>query len=206
MGKGGNKMNHLNGDIMCAVDVETTGLDIQKHHLFEVAILPLNSKLEPDKDILPFEVIIKPPEISDDILTLTHKTKKQIFETGVDAFDAEFLFEKWFARLRLAPDKKIIPLAHNWPFDRDFLRKWLGQESFAYYFGHRHRDTMTLALALNDWADQHCEQIYYPKVSLAYLAGQLNVVHDIRHEALADCVVTAEVYRLLIKQSFGVAT
>ena len=25
-------MNHLNGDIMCAVDVETTGLDIQKHH------------------------------------------------------------------------------------------------------------------------------------------------------------------------------
>ena len=46
-------MIHLNGNILCAVDVETTGLEVGFHEIWQIAVLPLDSNIKPNKDILP---------------------------------------------------------------------------------------------------------------------------------------------------------
>lgn len=45
---------HLNGHIMAAVDVETTGLRPRYHDVIQVAVVPLNSDFKPLEGALPF--------------------------------------------------------------------------------------------------------------------------------------------------------
>jgi DNA polymerase III epsilon subunit-like protein len=93
--------------------------------------------------------------------------------------------------------KKILPLAHNWPFEAAFMRKWLGTRTFEdFCFGYR--DTMALANALNDIADFANDPWPFPKVSLTYLCSQLKVENTNPHDALGDAVATAECYRRLV--------
>ena len=72
---------------------------------------------------------------------------------------------------------------------------WLGLEMFDKLIDSRYRDTMTASLYLNDRASVHAERIPFPKNNLGYLASQLKIEHNLAHDALADTVVTAEVYR-----------
>jgi DNA polymerase III epsilon subunit-like protein len=60
-------MVHLNGNLLCAVDVETTGIIPGFHDLIQVAALPLNADLEPLKTVPPFYMNLKPeyPERAD---------------------------------------------------------------------------------------------------------------------------------------------
>ena len=42
---------HLNGDLLCAVDCETTGLNCKEHDIIQVCVLPLDSQIQPLKEI-----------------------------------------------------------------------------------------------------------------------------------------------------------
>ena len=53
----------------------------------------------------------------------------KLFDTGLDPYKAADLFDEWFQKLGLPFGKKILPLAHNWPFEQAFLSRWLGQMS-----------------------------------------------------------------------------
>jgi DNA polymerase III epsilon subunit-like protein len=194
-------MIHLNGNLLCAVDTETTGTVPGKHDLIQVCILPLDSELKPLKDINPFYILLKPkrPENADPDAMRVHKIPmSDLVNQGIDPYEAEILFEEWFNKLGLPHNKKISPLAQNWPFDRGFILDWLGVPAFEQFFDRYYRDTMVAALFCNDLADFKVEQTPYPKVNLKYLASQLKVEHDRAHDALGDCVVTAEVYRRML--------
>lgn len=195
------QMNHLNGNIICAVDCETTGLDFEKHEIVEIAFLPLDYELRIRKDVPFFDIKIRPENIEDidwQAFKVSNTDFYKLQESGMDKWEAADLFVEWCEKLKLPENKRIMPLAQNWNFDSIFIKKWLGPKTFEFYIDGRYRDTMTTALYLNDRAYHKGEQIPFPKVNLSYLASQLKISHDRAHTALGDCMVTAEIYKEIL--------
>jgi DNA polymerase III epsilon subunit-like protein len=194
---------HHNGNILCAIDTETTGLKPGYHEIWQVAVVPLKSDLTVNTSILPFytEIVPNHPErIEPDarkVCKLDDARLERLIREGIDCWRAADLLDEWFQRLNLGFRKQIIPLAHNWPHDAAFLLDWLGHASFnAFFFGHR--DTLAVANMLNDIADMNNEPWPFPKVGLKYLCSQMKVENTNPHDALGDAVATAECYRRLV--------
>lgn len=197
-----SSMKHLNGNLLCAIDVETTGFDAQKHDIIQLCILPLDHQIKPLETIMPFFVEMTPkrPENVDLEASKVHRLKMcEIIKRGMDPDKAYDLFEEWFAALNLPIGKNITPLAHNWVFDREFVREWTGGPlNFQNYFDFRYRDSMVAASFMNDRADARCAKYPYPKVSLEYLCSIHQIKNPKAHDALADCITTAEIYRRML--------
>lgn len=194
-------MRHLNGNLLCAVDVETTGFRPGFHDLWQIAIVPLDSEIRVAKNIMPFymDMAIKRPEnINKKAIGLTKIDFAKRQQRAVDPWTVADMFDDWFQRLNLPMYKKIVPLASNWPFDRSFIIEWLGEETFEQLFHPHYRDTMVAALHHNDIASFRANEIEYPQVGLKSLCSRLKAINEKPHDALQDCIATAEVYRRLI--------
>lgn len=197
-----SSMIHLNGNLLCAVDVETTGVDPLKHDIWQVAILPLDTNIKPLKGVMPFYMDMKlknPDNVDYKALSIGKANLADLQLRAIDPWKAVDLFIEWFERLKLPERKKIAPLASNWLFDRDFLIEWIGRSSFDHYFHFHYRDTQASALYMNDRADQHIDRVPHPKVGLSYLSSLYKVKNLKAHDALQDCITTAEVYRLMLR-------
>lgn len=197
-------MIHTNNNLLCAVDVETTGLNFEEHEITEVAILPLNHLLEPNRKYKPFNVIMKPQRLETIQPSALKKSGFKLADlllTGHDPWRTADALEEWFHRLALPPRHNIMVLAHNWPFDREFLKAWLGPTTFEYIFHPHFRDTMSIGCYLNDRAYDRSDKFFpHPKLSLTALCSQLQIVNKCPHRALYDCVATAEVYKKFVQK------
>lgn len=196
-------MYTLNGNILCSIDTETTGLDPKKHDIHEICIIPLNSRLEPMDSILPFSMnlrIERVENIDPEVFKLGGLDLAKNQSSAFDPYKAADMFEEWFNLLKLPFKKKICPLGQNWPFDARFIQEWLGgPENFNYYFDYHYRDTCVAAQYLNDRAVLHNEPVPFPKVNLQYLCSQLSVENLRPHTAFGDALATAECYRKMIQ-------
>ncbi len=197
-------MGHLNGDVLCSIDFETTGFIAGYHDPIEVAIVPLGADLDPMKDVLPFHTLMKiqRPQNVDPAAMRVNKIKPEDLEMhGLMPSRAAALFEAWFSRLKLAPGKKIAPLGKNWPFDRDFMREWLGPTTLQTLFYHRYRDVGPVVHFFNDRADFQCEPIPFPQTALEDIASRMQMSFVNRaHSALDDALMTARIYKQLMFQ------
>ncbi len=195
-------LQNLNDNILCAVDVETTGFKPGFHDMIQIAVIPLNRDLEPDKKTQPFitDLIPRRPENADSEAMRINRMKFcQIMVNGLDPDRAPDLFDEWFDRLKLYHGKKIMALACNWPFDKSFIQEWLGHIGFDRCFSPIFRDVQAVATAQNDRAGWLGQDFPYPKVKLSYLCSQLGVEHGTAHDAVDDAVATARVYKRLIQ-------
>lgn len=198
-------MEHWNAHQMCVIDVETNGTKPFWHEIIQIAVIALDANIKPRKDILPFEMFFAPenPERTDpDALKVTGHKLPTLLREGWNIDKGADLFGEWIKRLDLGQTpqghpKRIIPLAHNWSFDRPFIQDWLGYSLYNELFDSRARDTMTISLFLNDHASFHAERVPYSKNTLNWLCSKLNVEHARAHDALQDCLATAECYRRL---------
>ncbi len=194
-------LRHLNGNCLCAIDVETTGLTPGHHEIYQVALLPLDPDLKPMK-IIPFYQdlqILYPDRIDKKAVKMNRTVFAQKQQRAMDPFTAADLLDTWMERLELPIYKRICPLAQNWPFDRSFLIEWLGKKSFEHLFSPWYRDTMVVSQFHSDLMDLHGEHIVFPEHNLAYLGQKLSIKNQKPHDALQDCVTTAEVYRRLLR-------
>jgi len=193
---------HLNGNLFCAVDTETTGLDPEQNSIIEICILPLNADYSINKTVLPFNTQMQPipgKRIDRDAMLINKIDLAHVMLNCLDAYKVADLLVEWFEKLRLPLNKRIVPIAQNWPFDRGFLHNWLGMQTYEMLFDRHFRDTMALALSMNDIADNRNERIPFPKVSLGVLAKRFGIENPDPHRALGDCVTTAAVYKQLLK-------
>ena len=200
-------MVHLNHNIMCAVDVETTGLEEGYHELIQLACIPLDNNLHTREDLPIFDIYVKPnhvDRITPDTMKFNRDLITRCIEQGIERFAAIELFEHWFQSLNLPDKKSIVPLGHCYPFDRGFIRNWMGHQAYdTYFFGHS-RDTLSVASFLNDRADFHGNGCPFPKLGLSQIASrvQVEVIRDRTHDAVYDAYITAQVYRKLLKEFF----
>lgn len=207
-------MVHWNGNQLCAIDVETTGLDPFVHEIVQICILPLDSNVVPRKDVIPFYIEIRPefPERRDpEAMTVTKLDMNKIMERGHDREKAKDLLVEWSNKLGLPLTRggnykcKIMPLWHNGKFDYCFILGWLGVELYGELFHGLDRDTMHTTLYQNDKAAAHAEDVPFKKNKLSWVANALDIEDDPTHDALQDCLATAAVYRKLINQGLGLS-
>lgn len=195
----------LNGNLLCAVDVETTGVMFGYHEIIQVAVLPLNHLLKPSEDYKPFYMNIAPsyPERASEGANAKHGLDVNDFAACcVSQARAADLLDEWFMSLELPLGKKVIPLAHNYAFERGFLTHWLGLPTFEAIFHVHPRDTMLLAASLNDINIWHRKNSLYDSIGLANMCKYFGIELVNAHDALADCVATAALYREII-MGFG---
>lgn len=192
---------HWNSHLMAVIDIETSGKDPANHDILQICILPLKPDLTPDTRLSPFYMNMAPHHLKSKIEPDAMRTNGLDWEdlvlTALDSWKVADLLEEWWQGLKLPFRKSIIPLAHNWPFEYKFLHEWLGPTTMENYF-FQFRDSMALANALNDIADFNNEPYPYPKTSLSYLCSQLKVENPKAHDALGDCIATAECYRKMV--------
>jgi DNA polymerase III epsilon subunit-like protein len=210
--KSNSNIAHLNGNVMCSIDTETTGLDCTFHELIQIAVLPLTDSFEVDDRIDPFVCLMKPdyPDRWDpkaaSVNGLFEKANKHGLDRGI-AFD---LFKGWFREVLKIPEtmsppytKQIAPLAQNWTFDYGFINAWMGEDldgrPFLDDFITRRepRDTKIVCAYLNDLAYMNNERCPFPRYSLGALCDRLCIPHPNKHDALGDAEATAKVYQRL---------
>lgn len=196
-----NGLVHLNGNLMAAVDFETTGRRPGYHEIIQIAVVPLNSDLRPAKDITPFYTTVKP-------LFPERQEKQSGWVHGLDMNDlllhapeperVQDLWMEWFARLELPFRKVIVPLAHNSPFESSFMKAFLGVDRTDEIFHSHYRDSMIYAIGLNDKSAFAGEPLPFNSVGLKSMCKTLGIINARPHDAYADAVAEAEVYRALL--------
>ena len=200
-------LKNLQGNLLCAIDTETTGLDPRRHDIIQIAILPLNDQIQPDKRFMPFNIHIKPsrPEnIEAKAMQVNKINLAHLMLHGMDSFQAADLLDEWFEKLRLPLGRKIVPLGQNYAFDREFMREWLGHLNYDHLFHYHYKDTMIAAQYINDRAEIHGNYPPFSKGSLGRIAGVLEIEYQNAHDALADCVIVSECYRRMMRMYLGV--
>lgn len=206
-------MQYWNGNQVCAIDCETTGLDPQWHEICQIAIVPLmhDFSMRKSEGIYPLVLKLKPnhPETVDPkAMTVNKQDLHDLLENGIDQEVAKVILREWTDKLGLpfTPSgvrKRIIPLGHNYDFDKSFIQAWLGQAEYDELFDYEIRDTKRVVAYINDRASMRGEDIPFPHTKLTRVAFRLGVDATNAHDALQDCLITANVYRRLMDWTMG---
>jgi DNA polymerase III epsilon subunit-like protein len=200
-----NSLLNLNGNMLAAVDVETTGRLAGYHEIIQIAVQPLTSDIKPVPNINPFYMSIAPqyPKRVEGEATMVHGLNIDDLVTNCpDQWKAADLFDEWVQRLNLPFRKQLVPLAHNWAFERGFLTHWLGLETFNQLWHFHPRDTMLFALSINDACAYHGKDIPFNYVGLGAMCEKFGVTIEKAHDALCDARAEAELYRRMLS-AFG---
>lgn len=182
------------------MDIETTGEIPDYHEIIQVAIVPLDDNLDP-MDISPFNMYIRPefPGRAVPAAMKSHGISMEELEVHPNKVQVADCLHEWFRALKMPFDKRFIALTQNGNFDVPHMKAWLGEHQYHDYFCFNGRDTMQYALGLNDAAAWKCQPIPFNGVGLKPLAEKLGVALDNHHDALADCLATAKVYREMLR-------
>lgn len=186
--------------MLAAVDIETTGSVPSYHEIVQVAIVPLDDNLDP-MDVSPFNMMIKPdhPERAQKEAMVVHGISLSQLEVHPDKDQVATCLWEWFRSLKMPFDKRFISLTQNGLFDIPFMKAWLGEEQYHQYFCFNGRDTMQLALGLNDQAAWKNQPIPFNGVGMKPLAKKFGIEVIGHHDALADCLTTAKLYREILR-------
>lgn len=190
----------FNHNVLAALDLETTGEQPDYHEIIQVAIVPLDDNLDP-LPVSPFNMYVKPefPERAVPDAMKSHGITIAELEVHPDKVQVSNCLHEWFRALKLPFDKRLIALTQNGQFDVPHMKAWLGDIQYHDYFCFIGRDTMQYALGLNDAAAWKCQPLPFNGVGLKSLCKKLGVQMDNHHDALADCLATAKVYRELLR-------
>lgn len=191
---------HLNNNVLCTVTIQTSGEDYTEHDIIQLCICPMDHRLyvDPDPRMRPFIINLRPRRFCFDSEYIKENKYNEIIQHGVDPFDAIDALVKWFEYIRLRQNKKIMPLAFNWPFVSSFLKDWL-MADFDYIFDHQYRDLLSFATLLNDRNIYNLMQsVPYPKTRLSYLASQCKIDYNKNYDIMRQAIAIMKVYKHML--------
>lgn len=191
----------MNGHILTAVDVETTGVLAGYHEIIQIAAVPLNQHFEPHPKLRPFYINICPDHFDriEKGAVQKHGIDPESLRECPSQDQSVELFAEWFRSLNLPFGKRLVPLAHNWGFERGFLTYWLGLDGIYDFWQSHPRDTMAMAATINDLYVWHGRKHPFSLLSLTALCKKFDIELDNAHDALADCLATAKLYAAFMR-------
>lgn len=184
-------MTHWNGNVLCALDIKTTGPNPDEDTLMHLAVLPLDSESNICKDYRPFYLFLEPEE------------------GGLDPIKGADAFLHWVEKLELPSTKygrkkKILILGHDLSHKLVFIMNWLGARQYEEIFHTEVRDILSLTRFFNDKAIMHFKKAPYPKDTISGISYQLSIESSELFDVLANCRVISRVYNSLIDEGiFG---
>ena len=208
-------------NVICAVDIETTGLDPSQDEILQLAIVPLDLRNSHQNSAdfancelrSPLNIRIKalnPERMSAEAQKITGLDPYE----GLNALDAKKAVNDW---LRENNIEKVIPVGHNYTkFDGPFLRN---SQAVIYdeVFSHHELDTLIIARFANKLCEIRKGEKRFLSLKLMDLAAGLGILsrpgRDSQtdacskpHDALSDATIAGEIFFKLfemfeIKQS-----
>ncbi len=193
-------MMHCNGHQLCSLWIDVTG---EYGDIVRICIMPLDNFLKPANDVIAFYHEMKPIDIDKidfETADLSRSKLQELRTTGIDPWMARDYFEDWYKTLQLKPNKRIMPLTHDWPTKRPFLEKWLGELNFRHYFDIQYRDVMCFGTILNDYDNQHGRRDYrHAKVDLPFLGNCHQVEVGQKSDIIYKCEALSRIYRGMLQ-------
>ena len=178
-------------NIFAAIDLETTGLAPGWNDVLEVAVVPLTLDFTIDRCIPEFSCRVRaehPDRIDPKAVAVNHLNPAE----GKPLQDVEADLISWAEENGISA---ITPIAHNLSFDMAFMKAAF--PVFSRIFSHHGRDSMRLALSLNDILRTQIGEEPFSSVSLQSLKLMFDIDGDVQHSSLEDAQDTAHVYRKL---------
>lgn len=185
---------------ICAIDTETTDVDLLKAEAVELAIVPVRNDFSIEEHMKPLELIINPgKQALDDgseALAFNKIGRDHILKDGIPKEDVRGYIKGWMDANDIS---LIIPLAHNWVFDRIVMCRLIGTKATESLIYRRAKDSHSLAVSINDRYDFFGKKPPFSQTRLSFLADYFGICPEGAHRAKYDCIMTAQVYRELLK-------
>lgn len=178
-------------ELLAFVDVETTGLDSDKHEIIQLACVLAEQKTRPGKGpevtiIDEFELKITPTRLQD-------AEPEALRVNGFNEMEWMFAIDLKNAMEHFAKKAKgAIMVAHNLCFDAGFIDKAFKSTGVENTLHYQKLDTLSIAFA------QHYNKPDFDKYSLRYLCEIYGVKNERAHTALADTRALFEVYKKMM--------
>ena len=175
------------------VDLETTGLDAQKHEIIQIAAILLDRKTLKEKEA--FSSYIKPA-----------KWKKRDLEsmkingiTWENLKSAPSLKEVLAQFSKLFKPSDVVLSYYGGPLDMDFLRAAYAEVGMKWRFDYHFFNLWGMFYAFLASRGQLKNPSRHAGFSLEDLMSKFKIRSKNRHDALEDCRIEAEILRKIIK-------
>lgn len=199
MPKNYQPLPHWNGNLLCSVDIETSGTDPDKYEILQLAIVPLHFDYTPSPTLKPFVTYIQAQKELDPESTKVHGITEEILALAPTGDQVQDRLDNWLNALDLVFDRRLIMLAHNGAFETRWLQKFLGPKGYERVFNACSRDSQYLATGINDMAVARGMKPPFEKVSVSWLAKHFGIEQPKAHDAYYDALTCAEIYRRLVQ-------
>ena len=123
---------HLNGNLLAAIDLETTGLQAGYHEPIQIAVVPLNTT----SDRWKASGRSTPPSAGvsraagEGVGYVHGLNLEDLILHSPDAGKVADLLVEWWEKLDLPFGKTLVPLAHNWAFECEVPASLVGRRSY----------------------------------------------------------------------------
>jgi hypothetical protein len=195
-------MQHMNNNLMCSIQIRTSGPNPGEHEILQLALMPLNRFLKVHEEIPVIDMKFKleyPGNLDMDYCRLKQSDIAECAVRGIDKYKMVEIFDRWYREIRLPFRKKILPLGYDWGSVKPFLVEWLGQALYDEIFAPECRDVLMCALFMNDRAGVRVEKIPFAKTDLGYLCSCARIEHIDKNAPLSDCDSVAQLYDHLLR-------
>lgn len=192
------------GNEFVAIDVETTGIDPDTCEITQLAAVVLTDDFKP-RDVPYFNIQIRPrfPEnIQPRALSKSHQSLENLMVNGLDYETALRVWSDWLQQTVGYAGKKIIPVGFNWFFDREFIINFMGRQAYEATFHPRPRDVMLMLTYVSDRLELFEYNPGFTTFTLAKCCEVMKVHNERAHDALHDCLATAECANRLLRVTF----
>lgn len=198
-----HSMVHWNGDQACAFYANTTGEDPLIDSIIELACIPLTTKFEIRKEIVPFYVRFR-VENKDFDTWADHNS------TAIDPITAKEFFIDWIEKLDIHTTrggirKRILPVTYEFDRFRALILDWLGAD-FDKLIGNDIKDVRRIVSYINDRASWRGSDVPYPKTKLSGVSTRENLQDSRRTDALWRANLCRMLYIRLLNTHFGMFT
>ncbi len=190
--------NHLNSDMIVALDIRVGGEQPYNSDLLEVCFMPLNHSYKPHPEFAPFNIRIRPDfDVDNKIAGIDKQTLKT--EHVMPADQVCNLLEAWWSAIRAKPSNKMCILCWDWPTKKPWIEHWL-TGSYSELIAESYRDSLPLLNFVNDRSDYRGEEVTYKQPTFSQLVTRSGYKLIARNSLMANCLALSESYRFILHQ------